>query len=68
MEFAEFTELDVAIDAGVAVVTLNRPDRRNAWNGRMAVEYRWALYHADTPAGCAGRGTHRRRRGLLRRR
>lgn len=48
MDFAEFTELDVAIDAGVAVVTLNRPDRRNAWNGRMAVEYRWALYHADT--------------------
>ena len=25
MDFAEFTEVDVAIDAGVAVVTLNRP-------------------------------------------
>jgi enoyl-CoA hydratase/carnithine racemase len=38
MEPAEFTEVDVAVRAGVAVVTLNRPDRRNAWNGRMAVE------------------------------
>ena len=32
----------------LAVVKLNRPDRRNAWGGRMAVEYRWALHHADT--------------------
>jgi len=32
----------------VAVVRLDRPDRRNAWGGRMSVEYRWALYHADT--------------------
>ncbi|HEX4249083.1 MAG TPA: enoyl-CoA hydratase-related protein [Pseudonocardia sp.] len=48
MEPAEFTEVDVAVRAGVAVVTLNRPDRRNAWNGRMAVEYRWALHHAHT--------------------
>jgi enoyl-CoA hydratase/carnithine racemase len=48
MDIAGFTELDVAVDAGVAVVTINRPDRRNAWNGRMAVEYRWALHHAHT--------------------
>jgi enoyl-CoA hydratase/carnithine racemase len=48
MELAEFTEVDVAVRAGVAVLTLNRPDRRNAWNGRMAVEYRWALHHAHT--------------------
>lgn len=46
MDPAEFTEIDVAVRAGVAVLTLDRPDRRNAWNGRMAVEYRWALHHA----------------------
>ena len=31
---------------GVATVTLDRPERRNAWSGPMAVEYRWALHHA----------------------
>jgi enoyl-CoA hydratase/carnithine racemase len=44
----DFTELAYALADGVATVTLNRPDRRNAWSGRMAVEYRWALHHADT--------------------
>ncbi|MFC4948293.1 enoyl-CoA hydratase-related protein [Pseudonocardia sp. GCM10023141] len=48
MEIEQFTELTVAVEAGVALVTLNRPDRRNAWSGRMAVEYRWALHHAHT--------------------
>jgi enoyl-CoA hydratase/carnithine racemase len=48
MDIEDFTELEVAIEAGVAVVKLNRPDRRNAWSGRMAVEYRWALHHAHT--------------------
>jgi len=33
------------VDDGVAVLTLNRPEIRNAWGGRTAVEYRWALYH-----------------------
>src|SRR6266498_2550236 len=32
---------------GVATVTLNRPHRRNAWTGRMEVEYRAALDQAD---------------------
>ena len=44
----EFTELRYEPAAGVAVVTFDRPDRRNAWSGRMAVEYRWALHHAHT--------------------
>ena len=48
MEIEEFTELTVDVEAGVASVVLNRPERRNAWSGRMAVEYRWALYHAHT--------------------
>jgi enoyl-CoA hydratase/carnithine racemase len=35
---------------GVAVVTLNRPDRLNAWTGRMEHEYRWCMATAaDDP-------------------
>lgn len=48
MEIEEFTELAFEVDSGVASVVLNRPERRNAWSGRMAVEYRWALHHAHT--------------------
>jgi len=29
------------IDAGVATVWLHRPERGNAWSGRMHTEYRW---------------------------
>lgn len=36
-----------AIEDGVAVVTLARPKRRNAWTGRMHTEYRWILGEAD---------------------
>ena len=32
---------------GVAVVTLARPKRRNAWTGRMHTEYRWILRELD---------------------
>jgi enoyl-CoA hydratase/carnithine racemase len=32
---------------GVAVVTLDRPDRLNAWTLRMEAEYAWALTEAD---------------------
>jgi enoyl-CoA hydratase/carnithine racemase len=32
---------------GVALVTLNRPERLNAWTARMEVEYRAALEEAD---------------------
>lgn len=35
------------ISDGVAVVTLARPKRRNAWTGRMHTEYRWILAQAD---------------------
>jgi enoyl-CoA hydratase/carnithine racemase len=47
VEPSAFREIDYSVDQGVAVVRLDRPDRRNAWGGRMSVEYRWALYHAD---------------------
>lgn len=35
------------ISDGIAVVTLARPKRRNAWTGRMHTEYRWILREAD---------------------
>jgi enoyl-CoA hydratase/carnithine racemase len=31
----------------VAVITLNRPDRLNAWTGRMHTEYRWCIGQAE---------------------
>ncbi len=31
----------------VGRLTLDRPDRRNAWTGRMHLEYRWALTEAE---------------------
>ena len=30
------------------VVFLSRPERRNAWTGRMHTEYRWALQQAES--------------------
>lgn len=36
---------------GIAVVTLARPKRHNAWTGRMHTEYRWVLREADSDPG-----------------
>jgi enoyl-CoA hydratase/carnithine racemase len=51
------------VTARVATVTLNRPDRLNAWTGRMQAEYRWCLQRAADDGGVrvivvtgAGRG------------
>lgn len=33
-------------DDGLGLVTLNRPERSNAWTGRMAFEYRTAMHQA----------------------
>jgi enoyl-CoA hydratase/carnithine racemase len=47
----------------VATITLDRPDRLNAWTGRMQTEYRWCLARASGDPGVrvivvtgAGRG------------
>ena len=48
MNPAEFTEVRYEVEAGVALVTLDRADRRNAWSGAMAIEWRWALHHAHS--------------------
>lgn len=31
----------------IATITLNRPQRMNAWTGRMHTEYRWLLAEAE---------------------
>jgi enoyl-CoA hydratase/carnithine racemase len=51
---SEFREIQYAVADNVATVTLSRPDRRNAWTGRMAAEYRWALHHADADENVGG--------------
>jgi enoyl-CoA hydratase/carnithine racemase len=40
------TRYEVDAD-GVAVIQLSRPDRRNAWTGRMHAEYRWCCANAE---------------------
>ncbi len=50
MQPEEFAHISYVVSDGVALVTLNRPERRNAWSGPMSVEYRWALHHAHTDA------------------
>ena len=47
MEVNDLKVVRYDIDGGVAVVTLNRPDRLNAWTGRMHTEYRWVLAEAE---------------------
>ncbi len=36
------------LNDGIATITLNRPDRLNAWTGRMHTEYRWCLLQAES--------------------
>lgn len=47
----------------IGIITLDRPERLNAWTGRMHAEYRWCLQRADEDPGVrvvvvtgAGRG------------
>ncbi|HEX8804902.1 MAG TPA: enoyl-CoA hydratase-related protein [Acidimicrobiales bacterium] len=52
-----------AVADRVATITLDRPDRLNAWTGRMHAEYRWCVAEAERDPGVralvvtgAGRG------------
>jgi enoyl-CoA hydratase/carnithine racemase len=40
----QFVAMSLTVQDGVGLITFNRPERRNAWAGRTAAEYRWALY------------------------
>lgn len=43
----DYTDIVYEADGPAAVITLNRPDRLNAWTGKMESEYRDALDRAD---------------------
>ncbi len=43
----ELKVVQYTVEGGMATVTLNRPQRLNAWTGRMHAEYRWVLDQAD---------------------
>ena len=43
----ELKVIQYAVRDNIATVTLNRPQRRNSWTGRMHVEYRWSIQQAE---------------------
>ncbi|MFI5427227.1 enoyl-CoA hydratase-related protein [Aeromicrobium sp. UC242_57] len=43
----ELKTITFTVDRGVATLTLNRPERGNAWTGRMEAEYRHVLAEAS---------------------
>ncbi|MCU1354349.1 MAG: Enoyl-CoA hydratase/carnithine racemase [Acidimicrobiales bacterium] len=47
MELGDLRTIQLDRDGGVAVVTLSRPHRLNAWTGRMHTEYRWVFAHLE---------------------
>ena len=47
MDTSDLKVVRYDIDGGVALVTLDRPERLNAWTGRMHTEYRWVLAEAE---------------------
>jgi enoyl-CoA hydratase/carnithine racemase len=47
----EYKTIRYEVTGGVAVITLNRPHRNNAWTGRMETEYHHTMYQADHDDG-----------------
>jgi enoyl-CoA hydratase/carnithine racemase len=47
----ELKAIRYEVDGHVARLTLDRPERGNAWTGRMHLEYRWAMTEAEADAG-----------------
>ena len=63
MELSELKVTRYGVEEAVATITLDRPDRLNAWTGRMHTEYRALLAGAEADPGVrvivvtgAGRG------------
>ena len=50
MTMADYETILTDVANGVATITLNRPDRLNAWTGVMAREVRGAVYEAGRNA------------------
>lgn len=51
---AEYEEILYTIDEPAAIITLNRPDRLNAWTHRMGEELRHALAQAENDSRVVG--------------
>lgn len=47
MDLSELRTVRLDREGGVAVVTLSRPERMNAWTGRMHTEYRAVFAHLE---------------------
>lgn len=47
MDLSDLRTIRLERDGGVAIVTLDRPDRMNAWTGRMHTEYREVFAHLE---------------------
>ncbi|TNF83731.1 MAG: enoyl-CoA hydratase [Gammaproteobacteria bacterium] len=43
----ELKATELLVEDGIGLITLNRPQRMNAWTGRMHTEYRWCLEQLD---------------------
>lgn len=46
----ELKATELLVEDGIGLITLNRPQRMNAWTGRMHTEYRWCLKTLDENA------------------
>src|SRR5438132_14005435 len=44
----QYEQILYSVEDGILTITLNRPDRLNAFTGRMCIELLDALDHADT--------------------
>src|SRR3954452_12945124 len=47
MDLSDLRTIRLERNGGVAIVTLDRPDRMNAWTGRMHTEYREGFAHLE---------------------
>ena len=52
-----YEQIPVEVDRRVATLTLNRPERRNAWTRRMGIEIRDALQATPTRATTCARSS-----------
>jgi enoyl-CoA hydratase/carnithine racemase len=50
----EYTDITYEVEGAAAIITLNRPEKLNAWTGRMGHEYPDALERADRDRAVKG--------------
>ena len=50
----DYRDIEYEVDGAAAVITLNRPEKLNAWTGRMELETRDAIKRADADRAVRG--------------